>query len=65
MSNPQSLIEKIRALPAERINEIEDFVDFIATRVSERALNDSAPAASSPAFAKIWNNPEDDAYDAI
>ena len=65
MSNPQSLIEKIRALPAERINEIEDFVDFIATRVSERALNDSAAAASSPAFAKIWNNPEDDAYDAI
>ena len=25
----QALIEKIRALPAERIAEVEDFVDFI------------------------------------
>lgn len=65
MPNPQSLIEKIKALPAERINEIEDFVDFIATRVSDRALIDTAAAASEPAFAKVWNNPEDDAYDAL
>jgi hypothetical protein len=27
-----ALIEKIRALPAERIAEVEDFVDFVATR---------------------------------
>ncbi len=65
MSDPQLLIAKIKALPAERIEEIEDFVDFIATRVSDRALIDSAAAASAPAFAKVWNNPQDDAYDAI
>ncbi|MDP1839308.1 MAG: hypothetical protein Q8L19_12480 [Reyranella sp.] len=29
-SDKQILIEKIQALPAERIAEIEDFVDFIA-----------------------------------
>lgn len=28
----ESLIEKIRSLPPERINEVEDFVDFIAQR---------------------------------
>ena len=27
-----ALIEKIRALPAERIAEVEDFVDFVATK---------------------------------
>jgi hypothetical protein len=26
------LIEKIRALPAERLAEVEDFVDFVATK---------------------------------
>jgi hypothetical protein len=28
----QALIEKIRALPDDRIAEVEDFVDFIATK---------------------------------
>ncbi len=28
----ESLIEKIKSLPPERINEVEDFVDFIAQR---------------------------------
>jgi hypothetical protein len=65
MSNPQSLIDKIKALPAERIEEIEDFVDFIATRAQNRALTRAAAAASASAFAKIWNNPDDDAYDAL
>lgn len=63
--NPQSLFDKIKALPAERIIEIEDFVDFIATRAQDRALTRAAAAASIPAFSSIWNNPEDDAYDAL
>jgi hypothetical protein len=29
----QALIEKIQALPSERLAEVEDFVDFIATKV--------------------------------
>jgi hypothetical protein len=65
MPKAQSLIDKIKTLPAERIEEIEDFVDFIMSRVSDRALIKSAATASAPAFAKVWNNPEDDAYDAL
>jgi hypothetical protein len=65
MANPQSLVEKIKALPAERIDEVEDFVDFIASRAKDRALMRAAASASAPAFAKIWSNPDDDAYDAI
>lgn len=69
MPNPQSLpkalIEKIKALPSERIDEVEDFVDFIATRAQDRALTRAAMRASERAFANIWNNPDDDAYDAL
>jgi hypothetical protein len=61
----KTLIEKIEALPAERIAEIEDFVDFICLREQERALTRAAAAASVPAFAVIWSNPEDDIYDAL
>jgi hypothetical protein len=62
---PQALIHKISALPSERIAEVEDFVDFIAMKDVERALTRAAAAASAPAFAEIWNNPEDDVYDAL
>jgi hypothetical protein len=65
MPNAQTLLEKIQALPAERIAEVEDFVEFIAAREQERSLTRAATAASAPAFAAVWNNPGDDDYDAI
>jgi ABC-type glycerol-3-phosphate transport system substrate-binding protein len=65
MPNPQALLEKIQALPPERIAEVEDFVEFITSRENDRALIRAAGAMSAPAFAKIWENAEDDAYDAI
>jgi RelB antitoxin len=65
MPNAQALLEKIQALPIERIAEIEDFVEFIAARERQRSLTGTASAARPLAFAAIWNNPEDDAYDAI
>ena len=59
------LIEKIRALPPERIAEVEDFVDFLRLREQRRTLTRAAAAASEPAFAAVWDDPEDDAYDAL
>jgi hypothetical protein len=64
-ADTKTLIEKIEALPAERIAEIEDFVDFIGLREQERSLIGAAAAASAPAFAAVWSNPEDDVYDAL
>jgi hypothetical protein len=63
--NTQALIDKIQALPSERIAEIEDFVDFIAARAQDRALVHAATAASTSSFARIWNNPDDDVYDEL
>ncbi len=63
--NTRTLIEKIEALPAERIVEVEDFVEFLRMRELERALSRAATAASAPTFAEVWSNPEDDVYDAL
>jgi hypothetical protein len=49
----------------DRLAEVEDFVDFIRQRDQDRALVRAAGAASAPAFAAVWDNPEDDAYDAL
>jgi len=64
-ANAQALMEKIQTLPVERIAEVEDFVDFIRQREQDQSLIRAAAAASAPAFAAVWNNPEDDAYDAL
>ena len=64
-ADARKLVEKIAALPPERIAEIEDFVDFIRAREQERALTRAGAATSEPAFAAIWDNPDDDAYDAL
>ena len=65
MPDTQALLENIKALPVERIAEIEDFVDFIAAREQERSFTRAVSAASTPSFAAVWNNPEDDVYDAL
>ena len=63
--DPKALIDKIAALPSERIAEVEDFVDFLRLRDQDRALSRAAAAASAPAFAAVWENPEDDVYDGL
>lgn len=40
MHNTQTLIQKIQALPAERIAEVEDFVDFLKQRASKKSTED-------------------------
>ncbi len=63
--DPKILIDKITALPVELMAEVEQFVDQVREREQDRALARAAAAASVPAFAAVWNNPEDDAYDAL
>jgi hypothetical protein len=63
-ANP-ALIEKLNTLPRDRLAEVEDFVDFIRQRDQDRTLVRSASTASEPAFAAVWENPEDEVYDAL
>jgi hypothetical protein len=59
------LLEKIDRLPPARVAEVEDFVDFLVSRDIDHELAHAASAASVTAFAKVWDNPEDDVYNDI
>jgi Protein of unknown function (DUF2281) len=59
------LLAKIRSLPPERAAEVEDFVDFLCQREQEQALTGATTKLSEPAFAKIWDNPDDGEYDRL
>jgi len=61
----QALIEKLNALSPERVAEVEDFVDFLRTREQERGLLRAATRVAEPAFAGVWDNDEDAAYDRL
>jgi hypothetical protein len=62
MATPHDeLIEKIGRLPPDRVAEVEDFVDFLSQRDTDRQLALAATGASEAAFARVWDNPEDDA----
>jgi|CXWL01.1.fsa_nt_gi hypothetical protein len=61
----QHLLDKILSLPADRVAEVEDFVDFLSVRAAERVLSRAAAATSERAFAKVWDNPDDAVYDLL
>ncbi len=67
MTNYQelALLEKLRALPPERIAEVEDFVDFLRLREQDHALTQAATKLSERAFDQVWDNPDDAAYDRL
>jgi hypothetical protein len=60
-SNLNSLSDKIQTLSAEQITEVES----VRRRGQDGRLVRSAAAVSTPALEAIWNNPEDDVYDAV
>ncbi len=60
----QALLDKLKTLPSDKLAEVEDFVDFLATR-QDRELASAFAAVSQPGFAKVWDNPDDAEYDRL
>lgn len=56
---------QLAQLPPERLEEVVDFVDFIAAREQERRLVRAAQVASEDALAALWINDHDAAYDSL
>jgi hypothetical protein len=67
MNSPseQVILEKLKQLPPERLAEVEDFVDFLRARGADQQLARAATRAAEPVFAKVWDNPDDAAYDKL
>ena len=62
----QTILEKLRNLPPERVAEVEDFVDFLAHRqTDERHLTEAASRLATTAFTRVWDNPADADYDRL
>lgn len=61
----KALVEKIRQLPAQRLAEVENFIDFLRVRDEESRHVTAMTKASEPSFAVVWDNDADAAYDRM
>jgi len=64
LMSDETLIEKIRSLPPEKVAKVEEFVDLLRTS-DDRLLIRAASKLSEDAFARVWDNPDDAAYDRL
>jgi len=58
------LIEKIESLLRHQIAEVMDLVNVLAHRDDHLPI-EVAARISEPAFAAVWNNPDDAEYDQV
>jgi hypothetical protein len=66
-----TLEAKIQSLPAENRSQVEDFVDFLLTKLTDPIISDdivwrqAAANLSESAFAAVWDNEDDAVYDEL
>lgn len=65
MDRASSLVRKLESLSPAQIEAVEEFIEFLRTRGRDRALVRAAGTASEPAFNAVWDNREDEIYDAL
>lgn len=59
------LIEKVKKLSVEQIQQVEKFIDALSQDNQDRQLTLLSTKLSESVFAKIWDNPEDADYDNL
>jgi hypothetical protein len=52
-------------LPPEKRTEVEDLVESLLQKDEDQQLRGAALKLSEAAFAKVWDNDEDAAYDRL
>ncbi len=61
----QMILDKLQRLSPEKIDEVEDFVDFLQQRELEDQMTKAATRLAEPSFQDVWDNSEDAVYDRL
>ncbi len=59
------LVEKIQSLPLLKRSQVEEYVDFLLARLTDRSIVTAAAALSEPSFSAVWDNEDDAVYDTL
>jgi len=52
-------------LPEELVDEISDFVEFVAARRADGEFDSVVARAVQDSMDKVWNNPEDEVWNDV
>ncbi len=61
----EQVVQKLQTLTPNRINEVEDFIDFLSQRDTDQLLTQAAMAASESTLNTLWDNADDAEYDTL
>ena len=61
----EQVVQKLQALMPNRIDEVEDFIDFLSQRDIDRQLTKAAVTVSESRLNTLWDNPCDAEYDKL
>lgn len=61
----EQVVQKLQALMPNRIDEVEDFIDFLSQRDIDRQLTKAAKTVSEARLNTLWDNPYDAEYDKL
>lgn len=59
------IIEKVKKLSVEQIQQVEQFIDSLSQEETEQQLTLISAKLSEPVFSRIWDNLEDADYDYL
>ncbi len=59
------LLEKVKHLSSEQMEQVEEFIDSLNSENSDKALILASTKLSESSFSKVWDNPEDAVYDEL
>ena len=61
----EQVVQKLLALTPNRIDEVEDFIDFLGQRDTDKQLTRTAMTVSESGLNMLWDNPDDAEYDKL
>ena len=61
----EQVVQKLQALTPNRVDEVEDFIDFLSQRDIDRQLTKTTVTVSELRLNTLWDNPCDAEYDKL
>ena len=61
----EQVVQKLQTLSQERVSEVEDFIDFLSQRDTDKQLSQAAMTVSESTLKGLWDNPDDAEYDQL
>jgi hypothetical protein len=59
------IIEKLKAIPSERLAEVERYLDRLLASADDRRATAAFLAAAEEPLARVWDNEDDAIYDRL